>query len=122
MRSCSAGALSPREVQVLELVAEGVTNREAASRLFISEAGIKTHLIRVHAKLDVRDRASAVAEAYRRGLLGQAGRGCAGQGVAEPVWPCSQGCGRVTPVAEASAGAPPSVLTRSGRQWQGPVV
>ncbi|MCG5214461.1 response regulator transcription factor [Streptosporangium sp. KLBMP 9127] len=63
------GALSPRELQVLRLVADGATNREAAARLFISEASIKTHLIHVYAKLDARDRASAVAEAYRRGLL-----------------------------------------------------
>ncbi|RBQ17402.1 DNA-binding response regulator [Spongiactinospora rosea] len=61
--------LSPREMQVLRLVAGGATNREAAARLFISEASIKTHLLHVYAKLDVRDRASAVAEAYRRGLL-----------------------------------------------------
>ncbi|WP_308249773.1 response regulator transcription factor [Sphaerisporangium fuscum] len=68
------GTLSPREVQVLELVAEGATNREAASRLFISEASVKTHLVHIFAKLDARDRASAVAEAYRRGLLDLARR------------------------------------------------
>ncbi|MFI0419377.1 response regulator [Spongiactinospora sp. 9N601] len=62
--------LSPREMQVLRLVAGGATNKEAAARLFISEASIKTHLLHVYAKLDVRDRASAVAEAYKRGLLG----------------------------------------------------
>jgi DNA-binding NarL/FixJ family response regulator len=69
VRKPARGALSPRELQVLRLVAEGDTNREAAVKLFISEASIKTHLLHVYAKLDVRDRASAVAEAYRRGLL-----------------------------------------------------
>jgi len=61
--------LSPRELEVLQLVAAGRTNREAAARLFISEATIKTHLINIYAKLDVPDRASAVAEGYNRGLL-----------------------------------------------------
>ena len=42
---------------------------EAVGRLFISVATVKTHLLHIYAKLDVRDRASAVAEAYRRGLL-----------------------------------------------------
>ncbi|MGW2252033.1 response regulator [Kitasatospora sp. NPDC001660] len=62
-------ALSPREVEVLELVASGATNREAAARLFISEATVKTHLIHIYTKLDVKDRASAVAAAFNLGLL-----------------------------------------------------
>ncbi len=66
----SRGALSPRELEVLRLVADGATNRQAAARLFISEASVKTHLLHIYAKLGVRDRASAVAEAYRSGLLG----------------------------------------------------
>jgi DNA-binding NarL/FixJ family response regulator len=61
--------VSPRELEVLGLVASGCTNREAAARLFISEATVKTHLLHVYAKLEVKDRASAVAAAYRRGLL-----------------------------------------------------
>ncbi|GEL18520.1 response regulator [Pseudonocardia asaccharolytica] len=61
--------LSGRELEVLRLVAGGATNREMARQLFISEATIKTHLLHIYAKLDVRDRASAVAAAYRRGLL-----------------------------------------------------
>jgi DNA-binding NarL/FixJ family response regulator/two-component sensor histidine kinase len=61
--------LSARELEVLELVARGSTNREAAKRLFISEATVKTHLIHIYAKLGVPDRASAVATAYDRGLL-----------------------------------------------------
>jgi DNA-binding NarL/FixJ family response regulator len=63
-------ALSERELEVLRLVAGGATNREAAARLFISEATIKTHLLHVYGKLGVRDRAAAVGEAYERGLLG----------------------------------------------------
>jgi DNA-binding NarL/FixJ family response regulator len=62
-------ALSARELEVLELVARGSTNREAAQRLFISEATVKTHLLHIYAKLGVPDRASAVAAAFDRGLL-----------------------------------------------------
>jgi DNA-binding NarL/FixJ family response regulator len=62
-------ALSAREVEILELVAAGTTNREAAARLFISEATVKTHLLHIYAKLGVSDRAAAVAEGYNRGLL-----------------------------------------------------
>jgi DNA-binding NarL/FixJ family response regulator len=62
-------ALSQRELDVLTLIADGATNREAAARLFVSEATVKTHLLHVYEKLGVRDRASAVAEAYRRRLL-----------------------------------------------------
>jgi DNA-binding NarL/FixJ family response regulator len=62
-------SLSAREIEILELVARGTTNREAAERLFISEATVKTHLIHIYAKLGVPDRASAVAAAYDRGLL-----------------------------------------------------
>jgi DNA-binding NarL/FixJ family response regulator len=69
VRKPQRGTLSPRELEVLRLVAAGATNREAASKLFISEASIKTHLLHIYAKLDVRDRAAAVGEAYRRGLL-----------------------------------------------------
>jgi ATP/maltotriose-dependent transcriptional regulator MalT len=54
---------------VLTLIPGGATNREAAARLFVSEATIKTHLLHVYEKLGVRDRAAAVAEAYRRRLL-----------------------------------------------------
>jgi DNA-binding NarL/FixJ family response regulator len=61
--------LSQRELDVLTLIAGGATNREAAARLFVSEATIKTHLLHVYEKLGVRDRAAAVAEAYRRRLL-----------------------------------------------------
>jgi DNA-binding NarL/FixJ family response regulator len=63
------GPLSQREREVLELVAAGTTNREAAARLFISEATVKSHLLNIYAKLGVGDRAAAVAEAFHRGLL-----------------------------------------------------
>ena len=69
VRRPAAEALSARELEVLRLVAAGSTNRETAQRLFISEATVKTHLLHIYAKLEVRDRASAVAAGYRRGLL-----------------------------------------------------
>lgn len=65
-------ALSERELEVLRLIAAGETNRGAAARLFISEATVKTHLIHIYAKLDVNDRAAAVARGFERGLLGGA--------------------------------------------------
>jgi DNA-binding NarL/FixJ family response regulator len=58
-----------RELEILRLVAAGTTNKEAARRLFISEATVKTHLLHLYAKLGVRDRAAAVAAAYKAGLL-----------------------------------------------------
>jgi DNA-binding NarL/FixJ family response regulator len=61
--------LTDRELEVLRLVAAGTTNKEAAKTLFISEATVKTHLLHLYAKLGVRDRAAAVAAAYRSGLL-----------------------------------------------------
>jgi DNA-binding NarL/FixJ family response regulator len=61
--------LSQRELEVLGLVARGTGNREAAARLFISEATVKTHLMHIYAKLGVNDRAAAVAAAFDRGLL-----------------------------------------------------
>jgi DNA-binding NarL/FixJ family response regulator len=61
--------LSDRELEVLSLIAQGMTNREAASTLFISEATIKTHLVHIYGKLGVSDRAAAVATAFERGLL-----------------------------------------------------
>ena len=69
VRTPAQDALSARELEVLRLVAAGSTNRETAQRLFISEATVKTHLLHIYAKLEVRDRASAVAAGYQRGLL-----------------------------------------------------
>jgi DNA-binding NarL/FixJ family response regulator len=65
----SADSLSQRELEVLELVAAGATNREAAALLRISEATVKTHLLHVYAKLGVSDRTAAVTEGFTRGIL-----------------------------------------------------
>ncbi|MCY1145655.1 response regulator transcription factor [Actinoplanes sp. Pm04-4] len=62
--------LKPREHELLRLVAGGATNKEAAAALFVSEATVKAYLLRIYDRLGARDRASAVAEGYRRGLLG----------------------------------------------------
>lgn len=65
----SVSLLSARELEVLRLVAQGHTNRQIASFLFIGEATVKTHIRHVCDKLEVTDRAAAVAAGYRRGLL-----------------------------------------------------
>jgi DNA-binding NarL/FixJ family response regulator len=72
--AATAGPLSDRELEVLALIAKGRNNREAAAEMFISEATVKTHLMHVYAKLEVNDRAAAVAAAYERGLLQPRGR------------------------------------------------
>ena len=69
MRAPAREPLSQREVEVLGLIARGSTNRDAAAKLFISEATVKTHLLHAYSKLGVRDRAAAVAVAFERGLL-----------------------------------------------------
>jgi len=61
--------LHDREIEILRLVAEGCSNKEAAKRLFLSEAAVKTHLLRLYAKLGVKDRAAAVAAGFRKGPL-----------------------------------------------------
>jgi DNA-binding NarL/FixJ family response regulator len=73
MRQPVSEPLSQRELEVLELIAQGSTNREAAKALFISEATVKTHLLHVYAKLGVNDRAAAVATAFSRGYLNPRG-------------------------------------------------
>jgi DNA-binding NarL/FixJ family response regulator len=60
--------LTPREAEVLSLVAEGLSNREIASTLVVSEATVKTHINHVFAKIGARDRAQAVHYAYTHGL------------------------------------------------------
>jgi DNA-binding NarL/FixJ family response regulator len=69
LRAPAQDTLSDRELEVLTLIARGETNAGAAARLFISEATVKTHLLHIYSKLDVNDRAAAVAAAYERGLL-----------------------------------------------------
>lgn len=70
VRAPAGAALSEREREVLALIARGASNSAIAAALFISEATVKTHLLHLYAKLGVRDRAGAVGEAYRRGMLG----------------------------------------------------
>lgn len=66
----SDGGLTKREMQVLELVADGLPNREVANGLHISENTVKNHMRSVHEKLGVKTRTEAVVKAARDGLLG----------------------------------------------------
>lgn len=66
----SDGGLTKREMQVLELVADGLPNREVAKGLHISENTVKNHMRSVHEKLGVKTRTEAVVKAARDGLLG----------------------------------------------------
>jgi ATP/maltotriose-dependent transcriptional regulator MalT len=58
--------LTERELDVLSLVAQGLTNRQISGRLFISPATVRTHLEHIYDKLGVRSRAGAVSAAFRR--------------------------------------------------------
>lgn len=61
--------LTPREMQILALIAEGATNKEIGQRIFLAENTVKNHLKHILAKLQVENRAQAVAYAFREGLL-----------------------------------------------------
>ncbi|MFI1384458.1 response regulator [Embleya sp. NPDC020886] len=75
MRRPAPVVLTTREVQVLDAVADGLSNADIGKRLVIAEATVKTHLLRVFAKLDVSDRTHAVVIAIESGLLPRAADG-----------------------------------------------
>ncbi|MGF1431224.1 response regulator [Kitasatospora sp. LaBMicrA B282] len=61
--------LSPREAEILQLLAEGLANRQISKRLFISEATVKTHLVHIYEKLGVDSRTAAIAAGLSSGLI-----------------------------------------------------
>ncbi|MEM7030786.1 MAG: response regulator transcription factor [Chloroflexota bacterium] len=69
LRKPAQETLSTREVDVLKLVSEGLSNKQISRQLHISEATVKTHLIHIFNKLDVDDRTAAVMVALKRGIL-----------------------------------------------------
>jgi len=69
MRAPAEEKLSSRELEVLQLVAEGASNSDIAGRLHISQATVKSHLVHIFGKLGVSDRTAAVTVALQRGIL-----------------------------------------------------
>ena len=68
-RQRDAGLLTSRELEILRMAADWLTNREIGERIYVSVGTVKTHLDNIYRKLEVSDRAHAVAVALRRGLL-----------------------------------------------------
>lgn len=62
-------ALSPREIEILRLLAQGLSNRALSKELFISEATVKTHLVHIYHKLSVDNRTAAITTALQRGII-----------------------------------------------------
>ena len=62
--------LTTREVEVLQLISDGLVNREIGQKLFLSEETVKSHVRHLLAKLQARSRAHAVAVGFRRGIIG----------------------------------------------------
>jgi len=69
MRAPAEESLSAREIEVLQLVAQGASNREIGKSLHISTATVKTHLIHIYGKLGVDDRLAAVTTALEKGII-----------------------------------------------------
>jgi DNA-binding NarL/FixJ family response regulator len=69
VRRPAGESLSEREIEVIRLVAKGLSNKEIATEIHVSQATVKTHLIHIFRKLDVNDRTAAVTAAIERGII-----------------------------------------------------